>query len=92
MIISFFHSAQSAACNNFPKILGGNLSYTLLYNIDVFDNFIALAGGSYDTTLFTGISSLNLSPYLALTSISTGAKYYWVKALKLKPGVQFNAV
>jgi hypothetical protein len=72
------HSVESAACNNFPKIFGGSSGSTFLHQIDILNDFLALAGDTYDSSL-TGISSG--IPYLALTSISTGGKYYWAKAL-----------
>jgi hypothetical protein len=75
------HSVESAACNNFPKIFGGSLGNTLLYHFDVFNDYLALAGRTEDSSL-TGLSSY--IPYLALTSISTGGKYYWAKSFTLK--------
>ncbi len=78
------HSVESAACNNFPKIFGGSSDYTFLFHIDVFNDYLALAGTTADSSLVAGISS-NI-PYLALTSISTGGKYYWAKAFTLKTG------
>ncbi len=73
------HSVKSAACNNFPKIFGGSSRSTSLFHIDVFNDYLALAGETRDSSLVAGISSD--IPYLALTSISTGGKYYWAKAL-----------
>jgi hypothetical protein len=78
------HSVESAACNNLPKIFGGSSGHTFLWHIDVFNDYLALAGGTHDISLVTGISSF--IPYLALSSVSTGGKYYWAKALTLKSG------
>ena len=84
LLMSLIGPVQSATtCNSFPKIFGGSLANTLLYHIDVFNDYLALAGGTYDNTL-TGITTTSYIPYLALTSISTGGKYYWAKALSLK--------
>jgi hypothetical protein len=77
------HSADSAACNNFPKIFGGSSSHTYLNHIDAYNDYLALGGGTMDSSL-TGISLSNYIPYLALTSISIGGKYYWAKALTSK--------
>ena len=76
------HSVESAACNNFPKIFGGSSGNTNLLHIDVFNDYLALSGETSDISL-TGTHSW--IPYLALTSVSTGGKYYWAKALTLKP-------
>lgn len=78
------HSVESAACNNFPKIFGGSSGNTRLFHIDVFNYYLALAGGTSDSSIVTGISS-NI-PYLALTSITAGSGYYWAKAFTLKTG------
>jgi len=75
------YSVESAACNNFPKIFGGSLSNTNLWHIDVYNDYLALAGETSDSSL-TGTSTW--IPYLALTSVSTGGKYYWAKAFTLK--------
>ena len=81
LIISLIHSVNSTACNNFPKIFGGSSGHTWLFHIDVFNDYLALAGDTNDIS-FTGISSF--SAYLALSSISTGGKYYWAKVFTSK--------
>jgi hypothetical protein len=79
--MSLIGSVQSATpCNSFPKIFGGYSSSARLYHIDVYNDYLALAGDSGDSTL-TGISLF--IPLLTLASISTGGKYYWSKALSL---------
>ena len=80
---------STATCNSFPKIFGGSSRNTYIIQIDVFNDYLALAGDTTDNTL-TGISSD--IPYLALTSISTGGKYYWAKALSLKTGTSLRGV
>jgi hypothetical protein len=88
--MSLIGAVQSTpTCNSFPKIFGGNSGQTYLYQIDAFNDYLALAGDTYDTSL-TGISSR--IPYLALASISGGGKYYWAKALSLKTATAFVAV
>jgi hypothetical protein len=88
--MSLIGPVQSATtCNSFPKIFGGSSSNTYLIQIDVFNDYLALAGDTTDNSL-TGISSA--IPYLALTSISTGGKYYWAKALSLKIDTSFYGV
>jgi hypothetical protein len=71
------HPVESVPCNSFPKIFGGSSSDTYLYHIDVLDDYLALGGRTCDNTL-TG--TIYCIPYIALTSISTGGKYYWAKA------------
>jgi hypothetical protein len=79
--MSFVYPIQSTfSCNSFPKIFGGSLSDTSLSQIDVYNDYLALAGSTYDTSL-TGMTFFGCIPYLALTSISKGAKFYWAKAL-----------
>jgi hypothetical protein len=88
--MSFIGPVQSTTpCNSFPKIFGGSSASTYLVNIDVFNDYLALAGDTYDNSL-TG--SLSPIPYLALTSISTAGKYYWAKALSLKTMSSFYGV
>ncbi len=77
------HSVKSTACNNFPKLFGGSSGSTYLLHIDIFNDYLALAGDTYDSVLL-GTSTSSGIPYLALISISTGGKYYWAKALTLK--------
>jgi hypothetical protein len=84
LVFSLINPVESAAtCNNFPKIFGGNLGHANLYQIDVYNDYLAMAGRTTDSTL-TEISEY--IPYLAVSSISTGGKYYWAKALSLKEG------
>ena len=80
---------STTTCNSFPKIFGGSSSDTYLRQIDVFNDYLALAGYTGDSSL-TGISG-NI-PYLALTSISIGSNYYWAKALSLKTNSHFYGV
>ena len=82
---------STTPCNSFPKIFGGYSANTFLYHIDVYNDYLALAGYTSDNTL-TGITTTYLIPYLALTSISTGGKYYWAKALSLKIDTSFYGV
>ena len=86
----FIGPVQSTTpCNSFPKIFGGSLDGTFTYHFDVYSDYLALAGYTRDSSL-TGTSSS--IPYLALTSISTGGKYYWAKALSLKTESTFAGV
>jgi hypothetical protein len=91
LLMSFVDPVQSTTpCNSFPKIFGGGSDDTALYHIDVFNDYLALVGHTRDYSL-TGITGFNI-PYLALTSISTGGKYYWAKALSLKTDTSFYGV
>jgi hypothetical protein len=60
-----------------------------LYQIDVFNDYLAMAGRTSDNSL-TGI--LNWIPYIALKSISVGGKIYWTKAFSLKTGQSISGV
>jgi hypothetical protein len=92
LLISSIGAVQSTStCNSFPKIFGGNSSDTNLYHIDAFNDYLALAGHTYDNSL-TGIITSTFIPYLALASISGGGKYYWAKVLSLKIDTSFVAV
>jgi hypothetical protein len=74
---------SGTTCNSFPKIFGGSSDQTYLNQIDVYNDYLALAGHTQDNSL----SELTLAgaiPYIALTSISRGGKYYWAKAFSLK--------
>jgi hypothetical protein len=92
VLISLIDAVETTpTCNSFPKIFGGSSGDTYLSHIDAFNDYLALAGSNYDNDL-TGISTVLAIPYLALASISGGGKYYWAKALSLKPGTSLNAV
>ena len=54
-----------------------------MVQIDVFNDYLAMAGDTYDNSL-TGISGR--IPFVALQSISSAGKYYWEKAFSLKKG------
>jgi hypothetical protein len=80
LFLSLITAVQSSpSCNSFPKIFGGNLSLTNLRHIDAFNDYLAIAGETSDYSLIR-ITLTNAFPYLALTSISGGGKYYWAKA------------
>jgi hypothetical protein len=86
LLISFIRPTQSntnTTCNSFPKIFGGNTGDSNIFHIDVYNDYLALAGSTYDNSL-TGKTTFSPIPYLALTSISKGGKYYWAKALSLR--------
>jgi hypothetical protein len=83
-----------STCNSFPKIFGGSSDVSVLYQIDVFNDYLAMAGYTLDNTL-TGLTTLLTRPYVALQSISVGGEIYWAKAFSLKTsqpisGVQFS--
>ena len=71
---------STSSCKSFPKIFGGNDGHTYLYQIDVYKDYLVMAGSTFDKSL-TSLTSNDEVPYLALGSISTGSKYYWAKAL-----------
>jgi len=79
LLISLLDVAHSTTCNIFPKILGGSKGLTKVTQIDVYDDYLALAGNTWDNKL-TGITVNSYIPILALSSISKAGKYYWAKA------------
>jgi hypothetical protein len=83
LLITFINGVSSLNYNIFPKIFGGNTANTILYSIDVWNDYLAFAGDTSDGSI-TGINSQ--IPYLAVSSISISGKYYWIKALSLKTG------
>jgi hypothetical protein len=56
-------SPSMQALNSFPKVFGGDSGASILYHIDVYNDYLAMAGGTNDYSL-TGISTL--IPYIAL--------------------------
>jgi hypothetical protein len=48
-------SNQLPTCNSFPKIFGGSGNNSYLYHIDVYGNYLAMAGFTIDATLTTGL-------------------------------------
>lgn len=54
----------------------------------MFNDYLAIAGSTKDASL-TGDLVNNNYPYLALASVSTGGKYYWIKVLTQNQGICF---
>jgi hypothetical protein len=52
-------------CNSFPKIFGGSSHDSYLYQIDVFNDYLAMTGHTRDNTL-TGLTTSSGIPYVAL--------------------------
>jgi hypothetical protein len=84
-------SYQAPTCNSFPKIFGGSGHDSYLRHIDVFADYLALVGDTYDGTL-TGLLSGTRYPYIAVTSVAIPDKYYWAKVLSLKGATSFYGV
>ena len=94
LIMILGDSYQAPTCNSFPKIFGGSGDYSFLIHIDVFADYLALVGYTFDTTL-TGLSSGPYYPFIAVTSVAIPDTYYWAKVLSLKVltslfGVEFS--
>jgi hypothetical protein len=94
LIMILEKSYQAPTCNSFPKIFGGSGQGSYLPHIDVFADYLAMVGDTYDTTLATGLTS-GANPFLAVTSVAIPDTYYWAKVLSLKVptslyGVQFS--
>ena len=65
-------------------MFGGSYGNTVLNHIDAYNDYLALAGRTYDSKLagITLTSSICV-PYIALSSIATSGKYYWAKVFTL---------
>jgi hypothetical protein len=89
-------SYQAPTCNSFPKIFGGNQHDSYLSHIDVFADYLAMVGDTFDGTLIgSSTSGPPRYPFIAVTSVAIPDKYYWAKVLSLKRGsslfgVQFS--
>lgn len=70
---------------SFPKIFGGSNGNTRVYSIDVYNDYLAIAGLTSDLSLIPSTAVLS-GPFVALMSISQSLKYYWAKALDKKSG------
>jgi hypothetical protein len=91
LIASLPSIKATTTCNSFPKIFGGRSHHSYLYQIDVYNNYLAMGGITYDNSI-TGVTTTNYIPYVALQSISVGGKFYWAKALSLKTGDSIEGV
>lgn len=89
VLFSPIDSVQSTPCNSFPKIFGGSTANTRIRAMDAFNDYLVFAGSTSDGSLTT---IANEVPYIALSSISTGGKYYWAKALILNTGESIYGV
>jgi hypothetical protein len=91
LLIASSPSIKADTCNSFPKIFGGSSGNSYLYQIDVFKDYLAMGGLTWDNQL-KGL--LNGGSYVALHSISVTGKIYWAKAFESKwsdiNGVQFS--
>jgi hypothetical protein len=84
-------SYQAPTCNSFPKIFGGSGDSSNIYHIDVFADYIAMVGHTWDVSLVTGLTS-GVYPFIAVTSVAIPVTYYWAKVLSLKGGTSFRGV
>ena len=91
LIMILGDSFQAPTCNSFPKIFGGSGSDSYLYQIDVFADYMAMVGGTYDRTLI-GLTSGVWFPFIAVTSVAIPDEYYWAKVLSHKVGTGFVGV
>jgi len=53
------------SCNIFPKIFGGTVGHSFLHQIDVYNEYLAMAGDTYDIQLAGSSLAISL-PYIAL--------------------------
>ena len=60
-----FKLTKSVPCNVFPKIFGGTAGNSKLMQIDVFGDYLAMAGDTWDNTLAGYTFSLYV-PYVAM--------------------------
>jgi hypothetical protein len=60
----------------------------MLYHIDVYSDYLAMAGVTSDGSL-TGLTSGPGYPFIAVTSVAIPDTYYWAKILSLKIDTKF---
>jgi hypothetical protein len=65
LLIASIPSINSNSCNSFPKIFGGNDGDTYLLQIDVYNDYLAMIGHSYDSLLKNFITD-DFLPYILL--------------------------
>ena len=65
LIIAQLNSIKAVPCNSFPKIFGGNAGGSYLYQIDVYNDYLAMGGYTCDNTL-TGTTTSVCIPYVVL--------------------------
>ena len=92
LILIIDNSNQAPTCNSFPKIFGGSGDDSFINQIDVFADYLTMAGGTSDITLGTGLLSFKFYPFIAVTSIAIPDKYYWAKLLSLKENSALNGI
>ena len=59
LLISLIGVVQSDTCNSvtsFPKILGGSSADTFIEQIDIYNDYLALSGHTFDNSI-TGITT-----------------------------------
>jgi hypothetical protein len=64
-------------------MFGGSYGNTYLNQIDAFNDYLALAGRTFDSKLAGITLNFLCVPFIALSSIATSGKYYWAKAFTL---------
>lgn len=55
-MIGLSSSINASTCNSFPKFFGGSLANSYLTQIDVYNDYLAMAGDTKDNSI-TGMSS-----------------------------------
>jgi hypothetical protein len=73
------------SCNIFPKFFGGGTGDTFINQIDLFNDYLAFGGHTFDNQI-TGLTSTSQFPYITLSSITMSTKYYWSKVFSLMAG------
>jgi len=56
LMIALLPSINASTCNSFPKIFGGSIADSYLTQIDVYNDYLAMAGDTKDNSI-TGMSS-----------------------------------
>jgi hypothetical protein len=84
LIMILGDSYQAPTCNSFPKIFGGSGDLSILIQVDVFADNLAMVGHTFDIKLATGLTNGVRNPFIAVTSVAIPDTYYWAKVLSLK--------
>ncbi len=93
LVIISISPALSISCNSFPKIFGGSSSNSIIFHLDVFDDYLAFGGDTNDNYL-AGFTFSGWVPYVIVTSVQSHGKYYMAKTFNKRyvsiHGVQFS--
>ncbi len=70
LLLLTIQPTNNAPCNIFPKVFGGSTANSYLYQIDVYGDYLAMGGVTWDSGLtgytITGTITTSYVPYVAM--------------------------